>query len=207
MEFRKTVTILAFALSCIIFASAAAAAQTGSATGRVDGFRAEPGQNGDGSRPRMIAKNLDANGIGTRDAQPETLTGSVALEKQAFDLINKLRRESGAPALKWNSKVAELARSHSQNMALHNFFSHTGIRGGLVDQRAIDLGLDKWSSIGENIAYLRGFDEPAAYAVERWMMSTSHRRNLLDPRWRESGIGLAIRPDGTHYFTQVFMFN
>ena len=68
--------------------------------------------------------------------------------------------------------------------------------------------LKKWRGIGENIAYNRGYDKPAGFAVERWMKSTSHRKNALNKRWEESGIGVAIGDDGiTVYFTQIFLEN
>ena len=121
--------------------------------------------------------------------------------------LTKSDGEKGLRQLSWNSKVADVARVHSGEMALYDYFSHKGLDGYLVDNRATDHGLDKWSAIGENIAYLRGYDDPAEYAVERWMLSPSHKDNLLDSRWRETGIGLAVASDGTYFITQVFMVN
>jgi uncharacterized protein YkwD len=37
------------------------------------------------------------------------------------------------------------------------------------------------------------------------MRSQGHRENLLDTRWKESGIGIAVASDGSYYFTQVFL--
>lgn len=127
------------------------------------------------------------------------------LEKKAFKLINEKRLLSGLKPLIWNDKVANLARNHSQNMAKHRFFSHIGLNGRSIDQRALDFGLDKWESIGENIAYNKGFKFPAQFAVERWMLSSTHRENLLNRRWKESGIGLCITEDGIYFFTQIFI--
>ncbi len=127
------------------------------------------------------------------------------LERKAFDLINKRREERGLAKLIWNAKVAELARVHSQNMARHSFFSHVGLNGRMIDQRANDFGLSKWRSIGENIAFSKGFSNPAEFAVKRWMLSDGHRRNLLHTMWTESGIGMARTEDGKYFLTQVFM--
>jgi uncharacterized protein YkwD len=52
---------------------------------------------------------------------------------------------------------------------------------------------------------MRGFDDPAGLAVEKWMESAAHRKNLLTPNWKESAVGVAITEDGTYYFTQVFL--
>lgn len=128
------------------------------------------------------------------------------LERQAFELLNQRRIENGLQPVIWSDEVAKVARIHSQNMAKNNFFSHQGLDGLMVDKRADAFGLKNWRRIGENIAYNRGYANPVEYAVLRWMQSESHRENLLSNKWKESGVGVAIAPDGkTYYFTQVFM--
>jgi uncharacterized protein YkwD len=181
--------------------------QSASAQGRTE-VRYPPKPKGVISRPRVIADSASSEKEnGAASGGSVSIAKTREFERRVFDLINERRREKGLRPLSWNSKVADVARVHSGEMALYDYFSHTGLDGHLVDKRAIDHGLDKWSAIGENIAYLRGYDDPAEYAVERWMLSPSHRDNLLDPRWRETGIGLAVARDGTFFFTQVFMVN
>lgn len=127
------------------------------------------------------------------------------LEKEAFDLINLKRMERGLPSLAWNQSLSNLARKHSENMALFGFFSHTGVNGRLVDERAADKGINYWNAIGENIAFNQGIENPTSFAVERWMMSEGHKRNLLDGMWKESGLGIAVTKDGKYFFTQIFI--
>jgi len=129
----------------------------------------------------------------------------AAIEIQTFDLINKLRTDAGLEPLVWREDLAELAREHSQDMADRKYFSHHGSDGSMVDDRADKLGISNWAAIGENIAFLRGFDEVAASAVQRWLESPAHKQNLLDKRWKETGMGVAVLPDGTYYLTQVFL--
>jgi uncharacterized protein YkwD len=138
-----------------------------------------------------------------RVAKPAAAVASI--EKQAFDLINKRRADAGLDTLVWNDDLAEVARLHSEDMACQKFFSHRGSDGSMVDDRADKLGIRNWSAIGENIAFERGFDDAANFAVDRWMESPAHKQNLLDKRWKETGMGVAILPDGTYYFTQVFL--
>ena len=128
-----------------------------------------------------------------------------AIERRTFELINAERRVRGLTPLKWNNDLSTLARNHSHNMAEGGFFSHKGTDGSFVDQRAESLGMDNWAAIGENIAFIRGYDKPADTAVEKWMQSPSHRNNLLSPRWREGAVGIAVSENGTLYFTQVFI--
>ena len=127
------------------------------------------------------------------------------LEKKTFRLINEQRTLKGLAPLRWSEKASKLARSHSENMARHSFFSHVGLNGRAIDQRANDFGLTGWKSIGENIAYNKGFSNPGEFAVERWMISKGHRINLLNSRWKETGVGIAITKEGKYFFTQIFI--
>jgi uncharacterized protein YkwD len=127
------------------------------------------------------------------------------LERKAFDLLNEKRKEQGLTAVQWSEDVAKVARQHSESMAVYKFFSHTGLDGSMVNDRADALGLSRWKAIGENIAYNRGYDNPVEFACQRWMQSQSHRENILNPRWKEAGIGVAVTTEGTYYFTQVFV--
>jgi uncharacterized protein YkwD len=122
-----------------------------------------------------------------------------------FKLLNAERREHGLTDLEWSDDVAALARMHSENMADQDFFSHRGSDGSMVDDRADRLGLGSWMAIGENIAFIRGYDDPARLALQKWMESTSHRKNLLGSNWKESAVGVAVKSDGTFYLTQVFL--
>lgn len=131
----------------------------------------------------------------------------AALERDAFQMINAERSRAGMTVLKWNDNIAGVARLHSTNMAEYNFFSHKGLDGLMVDGRAELLHVGAWSAIGENIAFMKGFDDPAAAAVRNWLQSPAHKKNLLSADWSESGIGLAVTPDGKYYFTQVFIRN
>ena len=125
--------------------------------------------------------------------------------RSAFELINKKRAQSGLRPLIWSDELAEVARVHSSNMAEFNFFSHRGLDNKMVSDRADALRVGRWRAIGENIAFNRGFQDPVAKAVELWLDSTTHRKNLLDQSWQESGIGVAVAEDGSFYFTQVFL--
>lgn len=147
------------------------------------------------SRPR-VAKT---------EPKAESANSTFSLEKKVFALINEKRAEQNLPPLAWSDEVAKIARSHSQNMANYKFFSHIGLDGTMVSDRADHFGVSKWRAIGENIAFNRGYENPCEFAVERWMLSATHKQNLLDNRWKESGIGVAVTNDGSYYFTQVFL--
>lgn len=160
-------------------------------------------------RPRIVG---EAKVLKFETAKLEENAGSTSamllatqLERQAFAVLNQKRAEKGLHPLTWSDDMAKVARSHSQEMAQFKFFSHAGRNGSMVDDRADRFGFSKWKAIGENIAYNRGYENPAQFACERWMQSNSHRENILSARWKEAGIGVAAAPDGTYYFTEVFL--
>ncbi len=128
-----------------------------------------------------------------------------SLERRVFDLVNERRTAIGLPPLAWNKEAASAARIHSANMAALNFFSHTGTDGKNVSARAASVGLTNCHQIGENIATNRGFKSPLESAVQSWMNSPGHRGNILKGAWQETGIGVAVKADGTYFFTQVFV--
>ncbi len=130
-----------------------------------------------------------------------------ALERLVFDLINKKRLEFGLSPVVWSDDLERLAHAYSNNMATNNFFSHQGLDGKKVNNRANAMGIKKWRSLGENIAYNRGYDNPVESVVESWMKSPGHRENILNNRWEKSGVGIAVARDGTYYFTQIFLRN
>lgn len=127
------------------------------------------------------------------------------VEQIAFKIVNEKRIENGLKPLTWSNDVAKVAREHSDDMAEFQFFDHRGLDNKLVSDRADRNGISKWRSIGENIAYNRGFNDPIAKTVQLWLDSPSHRRNMLSEDWKESAIGVAVAEDGAYYFTQVFL--
>jgi len=134
-----------------------------------------------------------------------SLGSANRVEARAFELMNAQRLANGLQSLQWDEGIIALARSHSESMAEGKYFSHKDPSGGFIDSRAYKLGIFNWMAIGENIAFMKGYDDPASMAVEKWMQSTSHKKNILSGQWRDSAIGVAVADDGSIYFTQVFI--
>jgi uncharacterized protein YkwD len=47
--------------------------------------------------------------------------------------------------------------------------------------------------------------DPVREILEGWQLSAVHRRNLLAPAFNTTGVGSARAPDGTLYFTQLYV--
>jgi uncharacterized protein YkwD len=100
--------------------------------------------------------------------------------------------------------LLEVARAYSRRMAEERFFAHEDPEGRTVRQRVDRAGI-KWQMIGENLAYSNGYLSPVAASLHGWMESEPHRRNMLDPGYTDTAIGVWISSDGTVYFTEIFL--
>ena len=81
-------------------------------------------------------------------------------------------------------------------MVAHRFFSHSSPGGaGLLERlRRAGRYLDgaRGFAIGENLAWGTGALATPREIVLSWMGSPGHRRNVLDRRFREVGLGIAL---------------
>ena len=160
------------------------------------------------TRPRILA-TLPATSPAsmplTRVRAAVAAAAASSDERRAFDLVNAERRERGHKPLVWDGELTHLARFHSENMVRQNFFNHIDKDGLSTAGRADALGIRGWRALGENIAYNQGYDDPVAFAVERWMISDKHRDNILNSQFTHAGIGVMRASDGRVFFTQVFV--
>jgi len=125
----------------------------------------------------------------------------TAEEKEVLELTNKERAKEKLPPLKPNPVLMKVARAHSQNMAKQEKLAHE-LDGKKPHERAADAGY-KGGWIGENCA--RGdAPYPPKDVVQGWMESAGHRKNMLDTKYKEIGIGAAKSASGNIYWTQVF---
>ena len=122
-------------------------------------------------------------------------------EARVIRLTNKRRAAAGCAPLRLNRARRRAARDHSTEMARADSMAHE-LPGelGLV-QRILQAGYTRsWRRIAENIA--AGFSTPAS-VMRAWMASPDHRRNILDCRLREIGVGVVV--DGLElWWTQDF---
>lgn len=158
------------------------------------------------TRPRSVNTSDTTRGEMAHASPAVSITAMATTdERRAFELINAARRAQGYPALVWDAALTQMAREHSEHMAGQNFFGHEGPDGRDTVARAHACGVAGWAALAENIAYNQGFDDPADFAVERWLKSAKHRDNIMRTGFTRTGIGVAHAPDGRIYFTQVFV--
>ena len=157
-------------------------------------------------RPRRV-KVEDSAATETAAEVKAPVSDPTPIERRAFEQTNLARAENGLAALTWDPELCLMARAHSELMAEEGFFSHKNpdSSGLQLKDRARLSGIAHFRVIGENIAYNKGYDDPAGFAVERWMTSSGHRANILYPGFQSAAIGSFVAADGSVYLTQIFI--
>lgn len=120
-------------------------------------------------------------------------SGPVFADAQgdALALINDARAKAGCAALTMQPQLQAAAKGHATAMAVKNFFSHTGKNGSKMVQRIKAAGY-RGRKLAENIA--AGQKTPQA-AVQAWLDSPGHRRNMLDCDFSETGLAMVYQAD------------
>lgn len=110
-------------------------------------------------------------------------------------LVNRERARHGERALSWNDKLIRAAQAHTESMAFGGYFAHSGSNGSTPLARMRRFGYLRGSNLGFEVGENIGFGSlwlgtPHA-VVAAWMASPGHRANILDRRFRETGIGVS----------------
>ncbi len=121
-----------------------------------------------------------------------------AIRVATLCLVNRARALHGEAPLRANPRLERAAQSHSDSMALENYFDHVGPTGQTPLARMRAAGYIRGSRIGfevgENIAFGTLWLATPRAIVHAWMMSPGHRANILDPRFRDTAIGVSPHP-------------
>jgi len=123
-----------------------------------------------------------------------TTTNLAEVREATLCLVNDQRLLHRLPPLKDVAKLDAAAEGHTASMIEGGYFSHYGPGGDTPADRMRASGYIYSSrigyAVGENIAWgTLGLATPKAI-VQAWMASPEHRENILDPRYRNSGIGV-----------------
>jgi uncharacterized protein YkwD len=118
-------------------------------------------------------------------------------------LLNRERSRHGLKPLRIDPRLGRAAVAHSHDMVRRRYFEHASPNGRtpferMLATRYVPEGAS-WT-LGENIGWgTLSLAQPAAL-VKAWMNSPGHRENILNGRFREIGVGIAVgvpvRDDG-----------
>lgn len=145
-------------------------------------------------------------------SQPEATTPADdvdAMKQDIVDRTNALRCENGVAALCVNDRLMQAAQVRADEMATHTVYSHTR-----PDGRKFNTATD-CTYMAENIHRIADWvlsDQTLAErAVADWSASTTHNKNMVNPKLSEIGVGLARGVNDTGdpcwYCVQLFLYD
>ena len=145
------------------------------------------------SRPEDTSTTIDVN----------------ALKQDIIDRTNALRKENGVAVLRVNDKLMQAAQVRADEMAAHTVYSHTRPNGGKFNT------VTDCPYMAENIHRIADWvlsDQTLAErAVADWSASTTHNKNMVNPKLSEIGVGLARGVNDTGdpcwYCVQLFLYD
>ncbi|MDP9376313.1 MAG: CAP domain-containing protein [Actinomycetota bacterium] len=133
--------------------------------------------------------------------------GEIGQMKQAtLCLVNGERARRGLSVLVEDPALEEAAIEHSIDMARRDYFEHNTPEGVQPWMRIAKTGY-RASLVGENLAWGEREKGTAGNALQLWLDSPGHRRNMLDPRYSQIGIGIVFdAPDPNSHGAPAAVF-
>ncbi|MCW5655128.1 CAP domain-containing protein [Hydrogenophaga sp.] len=149
-----------------------------------------------------------ASGLVALDAS--TSCGLADFRNSLLQQINAARaspRTCGTTAmpavdpLNWDDRLFSAAAKHSRDMAVNNYFSHTGLDGRTHSQRIAAEGY-AWSWTGENIA---AGQQTVSAVMSGWLGSAGHCANIMRAEFRDVAVSCVQQAGSTYgrYWTMV----
>ena len=132
-----------------------------------------------------------------------------AMKQDIVDRTNALRKENGIAPLTTSDKLMQAAQVRADEMAAHTVYSHTRPNGEKFNT------VTDCPYMAENIHRIADWtlseQTLAEQAVADWNASTTHHKNMLNPKLSEIGIGLArgVNDNGNPcwYCVQLFLYD
>ena len=137
-----------------------------------------------------------AAGAGAASQPVRTLAAADALESQVLAELNAIRRRHGLTPLRLSKPLSAAADAHSRAMGTFGFFDHDSRDGSEFWER-VQRFYGPTTATGRGRSARTCSGRPAGSsraALELWMKSPGHRKNILTARWREIGLSaLSVR--------------
>jgi uncharacterized protein YkwD len=127
--------------------------------------------------------------------QTAALADPAQVRSEVLARANAERATAGLPPLVLDAQLNAAAQGHAEDMLLRSYYNHVSPEGSRPADRVRKNGYTA-RLVGENIA--RG---PLSVneAMDNWMASQEHRRNLLHPGFTHLGVGVAVGRNSVGY--------
>jgi len=145
------------------------------------------------------------------------------LEELIFERVNEVRESYNAQPLEWENRLQQAAASQAENMkdwnrvshhqislskfSLSNRMKYFGIKNQAVGENLADIYLETPMEVNfaKEPVIIREYKEAADALVLSWKYSPGHFNNLVDPKFKYTGIKVQINASTKIiYAAQVF---
>lgn len=139
--------------------------------------------------------------------RPSTVTEATLRqwEQEMIERVNEERAKVGAPALEVDSNLMAFAQYWAEHLTIE--FCHSAWSEKVAFAKSVGIdpsAVDSNENItGAGYAYGQGYGM-VTLAMNAFMNSEGHKRNMLNTEYRRVGVGFAIASDGNVYCCQNF---
>jgi uncharacterized protein YkwD len=129
-------------------------------------------------------------------------TSLQTLNRQVLVAVNHFRVAHGLVPLRNSGALDRSAQRHSVEMGRVGYFAHPSANGTAFWQRIERFypeGDYAYWSVGENLLWAAP-NVSAGHAMQMWIASPEHLRNLLAPQWRQLGVSAVSVADAPGVF-------
>jgi uncharacterized protein YkwD len=129
----------------------------------------------------------------------------LATARAVIERANAVRADVDARVLNESPELMQAAQEYAEELARLERLSHESPTAGRItmQQRVAATGVS-WQRAAENLAALSGRAEIAGNIIDMWLRSPGHRRNLLDPVFTLTGVGVARDRQSAWYVVQLY---
>lgn len=134
--------------------------------------------------------------------EPDDALDESTYAQQVVELTNEIRVANGFAPIKLQAELVTAAQWMVQDMADYDYFDHTDRLGREPHERVYYFGYIG-NYVGENIAAGQRTPDDVMAA---WMDSPGHRANIINPNYREIGVGYVNQSGSVYqrYWAQNF---
>lgn len=126
---------------------------------------------------------------------------NAEIRAQVLALTNQHRVAAGLAPLRENNSLSAAAQRYAEAMANTSCFAHDCQPVPNFADRLVNAGYARNSFMAENIA----MGQPTAAAVvDGWMKSEGHRQNIMNPNYKDLGVGAMRDARGQWWWVQNF---
>lgn len=123
--------------------------------------------------------------------------------ERLLQLVNSERSSRNTQALVLSSAISTSAQQKAEDMKINGYYGHKD-KNGVAGYEYIEQNLpEQCSRISENLIIVKQNADPYM-AISGWLNSKDHRDAMLDPKYTQTGFGVAQAPNNELYVVEHF---